>query len=266
MVAIFGDGHGFREAPDILRPLIEAVETGRPTHSLLRTINMQIHDVFNAVIEFLLPAAIRKADLEVLEWMHLQCCVCGREDRLHMEIVLTLRDETSETVFDWLAAKKPNVLKWEGIILLFIIALSKKICLWLNTLMPLQDRFLPMTDGLWKHRFTFMHVENNDPVIVRRLRMLGPNPALDAAMLRAAVRKNCFPEFRKNCVLTVRLFGEDAPAMRELCLANGGEIVRCARGRRMMRELARAAALTRSDLASVGLPRAAMRLYESRRV
>ena len=118
---------------------------------------------------------------------------------------------------------------------------SADIVQWLETHMCVQSRMR-----------RYMSSPGFDPVLgnmhlvfLPRLRGLRPNPELDAVILRAAVSGG-----KKKAVRALR----DNPfTVRKECLANGGELLRQCKSRKMLAILALTAQLTISDFVSVGL-------------
>jgi len=185
------------------------------------------------------------AHIEALEWLWRAADEPFLKECLFDEILLDVNPGDELRLLEWMEAKIPDVMSWRGVNIWRAFDNERIACRWLAERADLQSLALRNLD--WApYRF------RRWPKYVAFLRGLGPNTALEKGLLRVSAAAN-----RAD---VVEMFAADSGAARALCLADGGATLRRIKkpSKRMAAAL-RKIKLTRSDLASVGLPRAASR-------
>jgi len=232
--------------PNIIA-FIEAVKNGDPVTRWLS--RMSAAKMRAADKKAILFSAARNARIEVLEWL-LRKWYCANDpssfvNEVYWAVVCDFRCGSrrplNPVVLRWMADMTDvNLLRDDAVE--WALYKSKDMVQWLEAHMCVQSRM---------HRY--MSSPGFDPVTANmhlvflpRLRGLRPNPELDAVILRAAVRG--------GDVKAVRVLRDNPFTVREECLANGGELLRQCKSKKMIAALKQTGRLAASDFASAGLP------------
>jgi len=191
-----------------------------------------------------------------LEWVFLReppekqnalLCSCFEE-------AMTFHHDGRPRTLDWIASKNPAVSEWSINVFRNCAANStEEYIAWLDRRESVHARILrEIAQG------TYLFCFSDDWQLAPFLRKRAPGPETVAVILAGAINA--------GVAGIIRDLAPETLTVRAAALAGGGMLLHRAKSKRIVFTLAAAGRLTRSDFASVGLPRAAVRPYESRRV
>ncbi len=229
-----------RDLTALKRAIKVAIIAGRPVANLFE------HLIANGGTPCIATAAIagKAVHIEALECLWRAANEPLLKEWLFDDILMEVSPDDELRLLEWIEVKNPDVASWRATNIWRMFGDGES-CRWLAERADLQSLALrgldlaPCSSRCW-------------PKYVAFLRGLGPNTALEKGLLRVSVAAN-----RAD---VVEMFAADPGAARALCLADGGAVLRCMKkpSKRMAAAL-RKIKLTRSDLASAGLPRAPRR-------